>query len=229
MSARVPATRRAAASLVSMVSMLSVLSLSSAAYAQSAGVGRVELSGGAVFVGGFDEGERAAELTANAGGTFDQFSTSATVDPVVGVQARLGVFLTRALALEGGVRWTRPVFAVSISGDSEEAPDTTAEETVNQYLIDGSAVLHFGDRERSRTVPFVYGGAGYLRELHEGDALVEEGTEFHAGGGVKIWMGASRRVGVRLEAGLSVRDGGLDVEEKRRTVPVAGGFVFWVF
>ena len=209
--------------------MLAVLGTSRVVSAQSSGAGRVELGGGAVFVGGFDQGSRTAQLTSNAGGTFDQFSTSDKVDPVVGVQARLGVFLTRVLALEGGVRWTRPVFAVRITGDSEGAPDTTAEETVNQYLIDGSAVLHFGDRTRSPVVAFAYGGAGYLRELHEGDAFVEEGTEFHAGGGVKIWMGASRRVGVRMEAGLSVRDGGFDVEEKRRTVPVAGGFVFWVF
>ena len=226
MSARAPAVRLAAASIVTM---LGIVSLPRPAAAQAANAGRVELSGGAVFVGGFDEGDRAAQLTSNSGGTFDQFSTSAKVDPVVGVQARLGVYLTRALAIEGGVRWTRPVFEVRISGDSEGAPDTTAEETMNHYLIDGSAVLHFGDRSTSRAVPFVYGGAGYLRELHEGDALVEEGTEFHGGGGVKIWMGASRRVGARLEAGLSLRDGGFDVEEKRRTVPVAGGFIFWVF
>ncbi|HET7217863.1 MAG TPA: outer membrane beta-barrel protein [Vicinamibacterales bacterium] len=212
-----------------VMALLMAASLSSAAHAQSRTGGRVEISGGGVFVGGFDLGDRAAQLTANAGGTFDQFSTSGTVDPVGGLQARLGVFLSRALAIEGGVRWTRPIFAVRITGDSEDAPDTTAEETLNQYLFDGSAVLHFGDRTSNRAVPFIYGGAGYLRELHEGDALVEEGTEFHAGGGVKIWMGASRRVGVRAEAGLSVRDGGFDFQDKRRTVPVAGGFVFWVF
>jgi opacity protein-like surface antigen len=202
--------------------------VSSTAYAQSPR-DRVEVSGGGVFVGGFDVGDRTAQLTSNGGGTFDQFSTSGRIDSIVGLQARLGVYLTRVFAIEGGVRWTQPVYAVRISGDAEGAPDTTAEETLNQYLFDGSAVLHFGDRTGNRVVPFVYGGAGYLRELHEGDALVEEGTEFHAGGGVKIWMGASRRLGVRMEAGLSVRDGGFDFEEKRRTVPVAGGFVFWVF
>lgn len=215
--------------LAALLAAACALGWPGAAHAQSPDAGRIELSGGVVFVGGFDEGDRVARLTANAGGTFDQFSTSGTLDPAVGVQARLGLFLTRALAIEGGVRWTRPVFAIRITGDTEGGPDTTAEETLNQYIVDGSAVLHFGDRTSDRTVPFVYGGAGYLRELHEGDALVEEGTEFHVGGGVKFLMGASRRVGVRLEAGLSLRDGGLDVEEKRRTVPVAGGFVFWVF
>ena len=198
-------------------------------HGQSRSGDRVEVSGGGVFVGGFDLGETTAQLTSNASGTFDQFSTSGEMKAAAGVQARLGVFLTRTLAVEGGVRWTQPVFAVRITGDSEGAPDTTAEETLSQYLFDGSAVLHFGTPRSARATPFVFGGAGYLRELHEGDALVEEGVEFHAGGGVKIWMGASRRIGVRAEAGLSVRDGGFDVEEKRRTVPVAGGFVFWVF
>ena len=215
--------------LTALLVAASLSSTSRAASAQPANGGRVELGGGAVFVGGFDEGDRTAQLTSNAGGTFDQFSTNSKVEPVVGLQARIGVFLTRALAIEGGVRWTQPVFAVHVTGDSEGAPDATAEETVNQYLIDGSAVLHFGDRTRNRTLPFIFGGAGYLRELHEGDALVEEGTEFHVGGGVKILIGASRRLGVRMEAGLSLRDGGFDVEEKRRAVPVAGGYIFWVF
>lgn len=212
-----------------VAAILIAICMPGAVRAQSGRGGRVEVSGGGVFVGGFDLGETQAQLTSNAGGKFDLFSTSGKVKAAPGVQARLGFFLTRALAIEGGVRWTRPVFAVRITGDTEGAPDTTAEETLNQYLFDGSAVLHFGSPGGARATPFIFGGAGYLRELHEEDALVEEGVEFHAGGGVKIWMGASRRVGVRAEAGLSVRDGGFDVDEKRRAIPVAGGFLFWVF
>jgi hypothetical protein len=211
------------------MAILIVVGAAGAVHAQPGSGHRVEVSGGGVFVGGFDLGDATAQLTANAGGTFDQFSTSGRMKAAAGVQARLGFLLTRALTIEGGVRWTRPVFAVRITGDSEGAPDTTAEETLNQYLFDGSAVLHFGSPRSGRATPFVFGGAGYLRELHEEDALVEQGVEFHAGGGVKIWMGASRRLGVRAEAGLSVRDGGFDVDEKRRAVPVAGGFLFWVF
>jgi hypothetical protein len=78
-------------------------------------------------------------------------------------------------------------------------------------------------------VPFIYGGAGYLRELHEGDALVEDGLEFHAGAGIKVGMGSSGRFGVRADAGISVRDGGFDLDEGRRVVPVASGSLFYRF
>ena len=70
-------------------------------------------------------------------------------------------------------------------------------------------------------MPFVYGGAGYLRELHEGEALVEEGLEYHAGGGIKVWFG-SGRFAFAATSGFLFRDGGFDFEDKRRVVPEAG-------
>ena len=73
----------------------------------------------------------------------------------------------------------------------------------------------------------MYGGAGYIRQLHEGDALVEEGLEFHAGLGMKWSFG--KRVGIRGEAGISIRDGSTDEEDKRRSVPTAAGSIIWVF
>ena len=73
-------------------------------------------------------------------------------------------------------------------------------------------------------MPFCLGGAGYLRELHEQDALVEDGLEYHAGGGLKWWFGQGRRrVGVRGEAGISIRDGGFDFADGLRVVPTVGG------
>jgi len=198
------------------------------AQAQTPSAGAVEISGGGAFVGGFDFAEASAELTSNAGGSFDQFTTEGRVEPVVGLQARIAYFITQAFAIEGGLRYARPVYSVRLSGDNEGATDVTAEETLSRYVFDASAVWHFGEG-RSRAVPFVFGGAGYLRELHEGDALVEEGTELHAGAGVKWWMGARPRFGLRGEVGFSLRDGGFDYEEKRRIVPVAGGSLIWAF
>jgi hypothetical protein len=102
---------------------------------------------------------------------------------------------------------------------------------LSQYVFDGSAVWHFVKGSGSgRAVPFVYGGAGYLRELHEGDTLVEEGAEFHLGGGVKWWLGSGRRrFGLRGEAGLSIRDGGFDFEDGRRVVPTVYGSLVYAF
>jgi Outer membrane protein beta-barrel domain len=204
------------------------------ALAQS-GRGRLEISGGGVFLGGFSFDERTAELTSNSdtgtGGTFDLFTTDAELKPAFGVRARVGVFVTPSFAVEGGLRFTKPILEVAIGDDTEDAEDTIAEETVSQYLFDASAVWHFGNARAAgrRAVPFVYGGAGYLRELHEGDALVEESVEYHAGGGVKWWLGAARRLGVRADVGVSIREGGVDFEDKRRIIPEAGASLVWVF
>jgi hypothetical protein len=214
---------------VALLVFVAALCVPTSVAAQSGAGGRWEIGAGGLVTGGFDMGNQPAELTSNAGGTFDQFTTSSKMQSAPGVQGRVGVFLSRAFSIEGGVRWTRPVYSVRITGDTEGGADTRAEETLNSYLFDGTALWHFRDLRSSRATPFVYGGAGYLRELHDGDALVEEGTEFHFGGGVKVWMGGSRRIGLRGEAGLSIRDGGFDFEEKRRAVPLAAGSVFWVF
>ena len=194
---------------------------------------RLELSGGVVLVGGYDLGESAAELTPNSGSTpFDEFTTENRVRRAVGVTARIGFVVTPALVVEGGLRFTRPVFEVRVSGDVENAADATIEETLSQYVFDGSVVWHFTRAAfgSGRALPFVFGGAGYLRELHQEDALVEEGLEYHAGGGMKWWFGqGSRRVGLRGEVGISIRDGGFDFKDGQRVVPTAGGSLIVAF
>jgi hypothetical protein len=208
------------------------------ATAQSAGAaalprpGTWELSGGGVLTGGYGLGERAAELTPNTGSaSFEQFTTDNRVRQALGVQARIGFIVTPALAVEGGFRFTRPVYEVRVSDDTEGAADTTIEETLSQYVFDGSVVwlLERAAFAGGRAVPFVFGGAGYLRELHEQDALVEDGLEYHAGGGLKWWFGQGRRVGVRGEAGISIRDGGFDFADGPRVVPTVGGSLIYTF
>jgi hypothetical protein len=209
---------------------LALLMLPAAAGAQARpGKGSVEVSGGIAYVGGYSFDERTAEQTANSGSTgapFDFFTTDSEIKPVVGYRARLGFFLSSSLSVEGGLRFAKPVYQVRITDDFENAPDSTAEEDLSQYLFDGSLVYHFGSG--SRAAPFVYGGAGYLRELHEGEALVEEGVEYHAGGGIKVWLG-SGRFAIRGDVGVSFRDGGFDLEDKSRVVPEAGASLVWVF
>jgi hypothetical protein len=101
---------------------------------------------------------------------------------------------------------------------------------LTQYVIDGSAVWHFGASHGGRVVPFIAGGAGYVRDLHEGAELIETGTEYHALAGVKWWFSNHpRRLGIRGEAGVSIRDGGFDFREGTRTVPVASVGLTYLF
>jgi hypothetical protein len=202
--------------------------------APAAGSGVWEVGGGAVFVGGYDLGASIAELTPNTGNTtpVTLFRTENSVRPVIGVQARLGYIVSSALVIEAGFRFARPVYEVEVTGDFESAADATIEERLSQYLFEGSAVWHFNGAAFAggRAVPFVVGGAGYLRELHDEDAYVEDGYEYHAGAGVKWWFNDRRRgFGIRGEVGVSIRDGGFDFEDSRRWVPTAAGSLVYRF
>jgi hypothetical protein len=214
------------------------LAFGAPAMAQSAGSApargsRVELTGGAVLVGGYGLGDSVAELTPNSGTSgFEQFTTDNRVHQVVGALAKIGFVVTPAVVVEAGFRFSRPVYEVRVSGDAEGAPDTTIEETLSQYVFDGSVVWNVTRAAFAggRVVPFLSGGAGYLRELHEEDALVEEGLEYHAGGGLKWWFGTGRRrFGVRGEGGISIRDGGFDFKDGQRVVPVVSGSLVYTF
>ncbi|HET9265615.1 MAG TPA: outer membrane beta-barrel protein [Vicinamibacterales bacterium] len=197
--------------------------------------GSWEIGGGVMYVGGYDLGDATAELTRNTTSGalgFDLFATASRVENTWALNGRFGYYLSPRLAIEGGVRYGKPVYSVELSGDAEDAPDITAEEELDQYVFTGSVLWHFGPAAspRTRVVPFVFGGAGYLRELHEGQELVETGVEYHAGAGVKYWFGgARRRFGLRGDAGVSFRDGGFDPEEKVRPVLTAGASVVYLF
>jgi hypothetical protein len=197
--------------------------------------GSVEVSGGAAFSAPIDLGSADANLTRNPGtgsGPYTLFKTDTSVAAGVGVQARVAGYLSPALAIEGGVRMLRPRVETRITSDAESAEDTTASERLSRYIFEGSLVLHVTKASfaGSRGVPFVAGGAGYLRDLHEGNELVETGVEYHAAGGLKYWFSdRPRRAGLRAEAGVSILHGGYSPGGSRRTVPVGAVSLLFLF
>ena len=204
--------------------------------------GSWEIGAGAAWSAGFDLGDRAAQLTRNPGtgtGLFDQFATSSRVTSTIGGQARAGVYLSRSLAVEGGVQYLRPRLSIRVSGDSEQADDVTVSETMSRYVFDGSLVLRLDGLTFAggRAVPFVLGGGGYVRELHARNELIETGTEVHAGAGVRIWLGrgarrlgrGARRLGLRADVGVTRRNGGFDFSDGSRMLPTAGGTLIYLF
>lgn len=194
--------------------------------------GSWEITGGYTFVGGYDLDSANAELTRNTttgDTTFVQFITDSSVQSANAVSPLISYYFSSRLAVEGGLRYGKPIYRIELSDDAEGALDEVAEDTIDQYVFTGSLVYHF-PRARSSVVPFVKGGMGYLRELHEGQELVETGTEYHAGAGVKIWFGtARRRLGLRGEGGMSFRDGGFDFEDSLRMTPTAGISLVYLF
>lgn len=184
-----------------------------------------------LWQGGFDLGTVNAELQRNpttGTGPLDLFTAGSKLGSGIGFQGRVAAYLSTHLAIEGGVRVARPKLDIKLSGDFESAPDQTATETLTQYVIDGSAVLNLAPFNSGRVVPFIAGGAGYIRDLHEGSELIETGIEYHGLVGIKWWFSdRPHRLGIRGEGGFSIRDGGFDFRDERRTVPIAtAGFVY---
>ena len=182
---------------------------------------RIEIGGSFVTTGGYDAGAQSAFETANSSNPnappLTLFTTSSTVTRASGVESRLGVNVSRRVAIEGMFQLTWPSLQTRVTDDFENAPPVTADDRVTSYLGGASLVYHFGT---GRFVPFIAGGAAYLRQLHDGNAGVVTGAEIHGGGGVKYWFGRrSRGLGVRADAQLSSRSASIGFEDKRQTVP----------
>lgn len=194
--------------------------------------GSFEASGGVFWTGGTDLANRAATLTRNpstGSNAFELFRSDATLTSAIGLQARFGAYLSSSLSLEAGAQIGRPELQVRLTRDSEGAPDATAAESITSYVFTGSVVYHLRKAGR-RMTPFVLAGAGHVRDLHQGSDLVETGLEYHAGGGVKWWLGNKRRkLGLRGDVGVSARDGGVGADEDRRIVPMAAISLAYLF
>jgi len=196
-----------------------------AAVRPAAAQSRFEIGAAATWTGGFDAGgQDALETRSPSSGStpLTLFGTSSRVQSAPGAIARVGVFLTSRLAVEGHAEYSRPTLRTTFQDDFEGATGGAAENTIASFVIGGSAVLYFGS---ARLTPFVSAGAGWLRQLDEEQVLVVTGLELHAGGGVKY--GLSRHVSIRVEATASARDKSIAFDEKRRVVPViAGGMAY---
>jgi hypothetical protein len=190
--------------------------------------GTVEIGAGGAWIGGYDAGTATAALTRGGSATpLTLFAVKSTMRSAPGADARLGLFLSTRLSLEGTLQYSRPVLRARVTDDFEAAPDTDVDGVVVTYLAQGSLLYHFGD---GRFVPFVSGGAGYLRQIDDENSDLVTGIESHVGGGVKYWFGdGGRRLGLRLDAGLSSRDRSAGFAEKRRTLVVAGAGLTFQF
>ena len=201
--------------------------------------GAIEIDVGGVWQAGLPMGTARATLTGNQQGTppVTFFETSSSFEPVAGVDGRVAVHLSSVFAIEGGFRFAQPRLETRITDDFEDAADLTAVRDISQYVFDVNAVAHLnGFRFGAGSVPFVFGGGGYVRELYDGRQVVETGQVYQAGGGVKLLFRHSPRaalkgLGVRLDARVLMRRGGVELEddEPLRTYGAAGGSLVIVF
>lgn len=198
---------------------------------------RFEVSIGGIWLGGAELGVDRAELRANRipVGPFSLFTSDTRAEGAPGFDGRIAYWLTRSLAIEGGFTRSEPELRTRISGDAEGAAALTVDERLDQYFIDASAVWVIEKlRFRQRTAPFVSGGVGYLRQLHEGRTLVETGQVYHVGGGLRHWLrvrdrGWIRALGVRIDGRAYVLVDGVQFDDVARTHGAFSASLFVTF
>jgi hypothetical protein len=134
-----------------------------------------------------------------------------------------GFALTPRVAIEGGVTVAHPRIAVAISGDAEAPSQELPGEKLDQYQIEAGVTWQLPIRMGRNLAPFASFGGGYLRQLHEDRALAETGQIFYGGAGARYWLrggrGTSTAVGIRGDARVDFRTGGIDFEDKMRAYP----------
>src|SRR5207248_2905252 len=147
-----------------------------AAQSATPGPGRIELSAGASRIGTQTYGSADATETTGTGSTSRLFTTSAELGSAPAFDLRVGVRLAGTLVVEADASYARPELRVTIGSDVEGAAGVTAIERIQQFTVGGGATWYVPTA--NRLVPFVTGGAGYLRQLHAGALLVDTGRYY---------------------------------------------------
>ena len=195
---------------------------------------RVEVAVGASWLGGTHLGEDAATLRGRGGDEFVLFRSDSHFDAAVGVEARVGYALTRRFGVEARVALARPEIRTSVSADAEGAPPLELAERLDRYTFEGAALVALGGLSAGRLVPFAAAGAGYVRQLHEGRTLVDQGLAVHVGGGVRqqLFERANAFIssgGIRGEARLYLLSDELALGDGSRPHVAASGSFFLTF
>lgn len=192
---------------------------------------RWEAAAGAVWFSGADLGTSVATLERPGGGEFVLFRTETSLDAGFGAAAALSFFVTERVAVEAGFSYARPGVSTRVTADAEDAPSTTASIGLQQYLVEGSLRWYLR-RSFGKARPFLRAGGGYMRQLDEHSAHVETGRAFHAGAGFDrpfVERAGGRRIGLRLDARLVARSGGIDVDDATRLGGSANALIFFGF
>ena len=225
--------------LVPMVVVALACVMDAAAQTPREWPGRVEVSFGAALNGGYAAGSETATLESNAvptGGPFTLFEVQSDTRRSVAGAAGLAWRLARSIAVEASIRIDRPLIRTSVSQDPEAAAVSFGGERFSRYVFDGSLLVHLAGLTsgNGRLVPYVIGGAGYMRQLHVGRTLVESGRAYHAGGGLKLLVarrdrGLAKGLGVRIEGRVNVVTGAIGFDDRRRIFGSIAGGAFVLF
>ena len=197
---------------------------------------QVTINGGLGWCGGYDIGNSTAELRTNSPGSFTPpftlFNVDSRISPSPGGEVRVGVALSRELALEGGVLFAKRRLAFRITGDAETTGPQLDGETLQHYVFDAGLLWQLPVLRGRSVRTFAGAGAGYLRQLHQDRTLVETGEVYYVLGGARYWLrglpNSSRSLGLRGDVRVNLRRNGIDFDDRTRIYPTVSVLMFLV-
>lgn len=194
------------------------------------------MSIGAMWIGRAPFGSRDATETTATGGTFRLFTISSELAAAAGVEGRVGVRLTRAIEAEARASYSQPELRITAESDSETSNAPKVATGVIRQFIVGGAVVWYPPLPRlgARSRLFVAAGAGVLRQLENGGTIVETGTAYDLGGGLKYALksdatGRLKGIGTRLDAGARVRAEGVTLDDRAHVSPYLAASLYLRF
>lgn len=196
---------------------------------------RLDVTVSGAWWDGYRLGERRASITGPqtpGGSPVTLFDADVAIRPGPGAEVRLGWRVFRRVYAEATGGLGVNAVEAGIRGDIEDAPALTVSSRLTQITVEGGALIDVATLTlpAGHLVPFVSGGGGYLRQVHEDRVLIETGRTLYVGGGVK-WRSATahprgllQRLVLRADARLVSRTGGADVgDERHNYITVSGG------
>lgn len=182
-------------------------------------------------------GSRSANIVSNnpSGSPYTIFSTTTTRAAAPAFRVGIGYAVTRMITVEGGMLISRGDLRSDISQDVENASTTAISESFTQYFFDASVLAHLTQLAFSdgAGIPYLEAGAGYLRQLHEGNTAIDTGQIYHFGGGVRYLFGRARGrstgLGFRANARVYVRNKGYTLDKSQSISAAVGGALLFMF
>jgi hypothetical protein len=196
---------------------------------------RLEVTASGGRWSGYELGQRRPTITgpqAPTGSPVTYFDADIDVEPGAAAELRIGWRLFGRVYAEATGGLAGNDVQVRISEDIEQAPAATISSRVTQITIEGGALIEIATLRAlgGDLVPFVAGGGGYLRQVHEDRVLIETGETVYGGAGVKWRSSAAtpkgwrQRFVLRGDVRIVSRSGGADIEASRRGyITVSGG------
>lgn len=177
---------------------------------------------GAEDLGRVDADMRRAGVGATPG-TFTLFTTESERAGAASAELAVTLPVTTRWAVTVRGATARPTLATTIAADTEGAPEVEAAEQLSEYTVDLSVAFQLPRLGGRRARPYLVAGVGYLRQLHDDNVLVETGSTWHGGAGMRVWLrGGDRRskaVGLTGEARWVWRSGGIAFADGARSMP----------